>query len=82
MKKTVTVYGKENCQPCRLTKHWFRTHDFEVVEVDVALDKDAMKHLQEKGFQSLPVVFVDGHEPISGFVPSKFEALINKGQDE
>jgi len=81
MTRSITVYGRENCQPCRATRrrldvlgvaYQFRnveTYNYGRLEDD----------LRASGYRSLPVVEVthdDGNlETWSGFRPDKLDQL-------
>ncbi|HFI0463234.1 TPA: glutaredoxin-like protein NrdH [Streptococcus suis] len=75
MSKQITVYSKPNCQQCNFTKKWLKDNNLEFKEVDVFENEEAKQYLQDKGFQSLPVVEVEGLEPWFGFNPDKLAQL-------
>jgi glutaredoxin-like protein NrdH len=71
---TVTVYTKNNCQPCRATKRNLDAAGVEYVERNIDVDPDALDRLIAAGFREAPVVIVDrgpDREPLSwsGFRP-------------
>ena len=53
-----TVYTKPNCPLCRQTKSFLDARKVDYKTIDVTEDADALKHIQDLGYQSLPVVEV------------------------
>lgn len=85
----VTVYTKNGCPACNMTKMVLEGEGVEFaavnieetpeieVEVDgVLVKKNAQEYLKDElGFFQMPVVVAEGHEPFSGFQPEKLKAL-------
>lgn len=71
---TVTVYGKPDCQPCRLTLRWLLNGGVAYTYRDVTEDEAARDEVALLGYRSLPVV-VAGDIHWSGFRSSKLERL-------
>lgn len=68
----IEIYTKNNCQPCKMTKNWFRNNGINFKETNVDEDLDALAYLIENNLRTLPVVF-DGSELVSmGFTPNKW----------
>jgi glutaredoxin-like protein NrdH len=71
----IEIYTKNNCQPCKMTKNWFRNNGIVFHETNVDEDLDALAYLIENNLRTAPVVF-DGSELVSmGFTPNKWEVL-------
>lgn len=72
----VTVYTKEDCQPCRLTKKKFNDLGIPFVETSAV---DAVDHIRGLGYVSAPVIEVDCGEGAtvhwSGFRPDLISEL-------
>lgn len=68
----IEIFTKNNCQPCRMTKAWFRDKGINFKETNVDDDLDALAYLIENNLRTLPVVF-DSSELVSmGFAPNKW----------
>lgn len=68
----IEIYTKNNCQPCKMTKNWFRNNGINFKETNVDEDLDALAYLIENNLRTLPVVF-DSSELVSmGFAPNKW----------
>ncbi len=76
----VTIYTTPTCQYCKKTKTFFKEHDIEYTEHDVAEDRDKAKEMIEKtGQRGVPVVVIqnDGEEEvIVGFNEEKLSDLL------
>ena len=71
----VTVFSKNNCFPCRITKEQLEKLGvpFKVERVDE--NPEAMDQIKELGYLQVPVVVTpDGHW--SGLQPDKIKALV------
>lgn len=55
----VTVYSKNNCQQCKMTKRKLQAMGFDYHEYNVDNDPKALEYLLEKGWTSLPVVVTE-----------------------
>lgn len=73
--KAVTVYSKPNCMQCNFTKKFLDDNAVEYTVIDVYENEEALQRVKEMGFQSLPVVEIEGEEPFFGFRPDRLEAL-------
>lgn len=67
--RKITVYTKNNCVQCMMTKKLLAQYQIEFAEVNVEEVPEALASLKEAGFQSVPVTIVDNQEPIVGFRP-------------
>lgn len=75
MMKAITVYSKPNCMQCNFTKQFLDDNHIIYKEIDVYEDEMALNRVKELGFQSLPVVEIEGEEPFFGFRPDKLQLL-------
>ncbi|GAA6237301.1 redoxin NrdH [Apilactobacillus micheneri] len=71
----VTVYSKNNCMQCKMTKRFLGEHNIEFVEKNINEQPEYVDYLKEKGFMSLPVVEAEGMNAISGFRPDQLSQL-------
>lgn len=74
--KKITVYSKPNCMQCSFTKKFLDEKDIEYTALDVYENEHALTTVKELGFQSLPVVVIDGEKPFFGFRPDLLEVLV------
>lgn len=72
----ITVYSKSNCMQCEFTKKHLRDNNIPFKEVNVYEDEKALNHVKELGFQSMPVVEIQGQEPFFGFRPERLDKLV------
>lgn len=73
--KIITVYSKPNCMQCNFTKRYLREHNIEFKDINVYENEDVELHVKSMGFQTLPVIEIEGQEPFFGFRPDKLEEL-------
>ncbi|MGO3212534.1 MAG: glutaredoxin-like protein NrdH [Ruoffia tabacinasalis] len=71
----ITVYSKPNCMQCNFTKKYLDDKGVEYSTLDVFVDEEALNYIKSLGFQSLPVVEIDGEEPFNGFRPDLLAKL-------
>lgn len=63
----VTVYSKDGCPQCETVKNFLKNNEVEFTEVNVSHDEDGLKHVQDLGFQAVPVTEIEGKQPFTGF---------------
>lgn len=66
---TVTVYSKAGCVPCLRTKNALKNWGVEFKEKRIDLDAAALSRVQELGFQSVPVIEVEGVAAFNNLSP-------------
>ncbi|UFT99856.1 hypothetical protein KO561_02530 [Radiobacillus kanasensis] len=80
----VTVYTKNNCPKCMMTKNVLGSEGipFQIINIDEDLNPNErekkIQHFKGLGFMSMPIVIKDGMSPddyISGFNPEKLQLL-------
>ena len=74
----ITVYTKNNCMPCKMTKRKLQELCVNYKEINVDENLEALEFLMECGFRSLPVVF-NNDEPvvIGGYAPNILETIVS-----
>lgn len=74
----ITVYTKNNCMPCKITKRKLQELGVNYKEINVDEDWEGFSYLMECGLTSLPVVFKDD-EPIvtGGYAPNILETIVS-----
>ncbi|VAW32508.1 hypothetical protein MNBD_CPR01-118 [hydrothermal vent metagenome] len=77
MDKTVTIYTTPTCHFCHLAKEFFKAHDINFTEHDVASDIEKRKEMVERsGQMGVPVIFI-GDDMIIGFDQQRIASLLN-----
>ncbi|GAA0371412.1 redoxin NrdH [Alkalibacterium iburiense] len=71
----VTVYSKPNCMQCQFTKRFLTDQGIDFDIKDVEENEEALEEVIALGFQSLPVVAIEGQEAFSGFKPDRLKIL-------
>lgn len=69
-----TVYIKNNCVQCDMTKRYMDKNGIEYTTVDITQDPEALEMILSMGFQSAPVVISDKGS-WAGFQPDKINLL-------
>lgn len=74
----ITVYTKNNCMPCKMTKRKLQELGVNYNEINVDENLEALEYLMECGFRSLPVVF-KGNELVvaGGYAPNILETIVS-----
>ncbi len=59
--KNVTIYSTPTCHFCQMAKEFFKTHNIQYTEHNVATDLEKRKEMIEKTHQmGVPVIDIDG----------------------
>ena len=61
---------------CNFTKKFLEDNAITFEVKDVMENEGALAEVRELGFQSLPVVVIEGEEPFFGFRPDRLEQLV------
>ncbi|HGA2539684.1 TPA: redoxin NrdH [Streptococcus agalactiae] len=71
----ITVFSKNNCMQCKMTKKFLDQHgaDFEEINIDEKPEK--IEYVKNLGFSAAPVIEA-GNIVFSGFQPSKLKELV------
>ncbi|HFH9120007.1 TPA: glutaredoxin-like protein NrdH [Streptococcus agalactiae] len=71
----ITVFSKNNCMQCKMTKKFLDQHgaDFEEINIDEKPEK--IEYVKNLGFSTAPVIEA-GNVVFSGFQPSKLKELV------
>lgn len=73
----VEIYTTPTCHYCHLAREYFKEHNIEYTEHDVALDTEARTQMVEKsGQMGVPVIFINDAMVI-GFDRGKIEELLS-----
>ncbi len=72
----VTIYSTPACTFCNMAKDFFKAHDVEYTEYNVAEDEKKREEMVERsGQMGVPVIFI-GEEMIIGFNEGKVKELL------
>lgn len=72
---SITVFTKNNCIQCKMTKRFLEEHNIDFVEKNTSENPEFVTYLKELGFQAVPVVEVAGAEAFTGFQPDRLTKL-------
>ncbi len=76
MKQEITVYTKNHCPACRMTKKWLSSRDIQFKELNIDSEPELIAELKLYGFISLPVVAVGSLDNAwAGFMPDRLKEL-------
>lgn len=77
----ITVYTKNNCIQCVMTKNELTRYGLTYKEINVEEQPSAMEELIERNLRSMPVVLVDDNwdSAFGGFQPDRLEELVSDG---
>lgn len=76
MSPMIIVYSKPGCGQCMFTKKFLERNGIDYVEKDVQADEVARQEVLDLGYQSLPVVVVNGTESFNGYQADKLQAIV------
>jgi len=77
--KNVSIYSTPTCHFCNLAKDFFKENNISYTEYNVATDLEKRKEMVEKtGQMGVPVIIIEGHEPIVGFREDAVKEALEK----
>jgi len=62
----LTVYSKNNCPFCVMTKHYLETKNINFREINIEQDIEAREFIQQQGLRTVPQIFMDGKIFVEG----------------
>lgn len=71
----ITVYSKNNCMQCKMTKKFLEQHGANFQEINIYEHPEKVEYVKSLGFTSAPVIEAD-NLVFSGFQPAKLKELI------
>lgn len=75
MANKITLFSKNNCMQCKMTKKLLDKEGADYQEINIDEQTDMIDYVKSLGFTSVPVVKV-GEISFSGFQPSKLKEII------
>ena len=71
----ITVFSKNNCMQCKMTKKFLEQHGADFVEINIDEHPEKIDYVKSLGFTTAPVIQA-GEVAFSGFQPSKLKEII------
>ncbi|UDL14639.1 NrdH-like glutaredoxin [Arthrobacter phage KeAlii] len=71
----LTLYSRDNCQPCKATVRKLNKHGLAFSEKNTSHDSEARDFLISAGFTEAPVVITSDGREWTGFRPDIIEAI-------
>lgn len=71
----VTVFSKNNCIQCKMTKKFLTEHHIKFVEHNIDEQPEYIQGLKAEGFMATPVVKLPDGNSFSGFRPDRLAQL-------
>lgn len=71
----ITVYTKNNCMPCRMTKKFLTENGADFEEINIEEQPEKIDYIKGLGFSAAPVIEA-GDVVFSGFQPGKLKEII------
>ncbi|HEL9633879.1 TPA: glutaredoxin-like protein NrdH [Streptococcus suis] len=71
----VTIYSKNNCVQCKMSKKFLDEHNVAYKEINLDEQPEFIDHVKNLGFSAAPVIETE-NEVFSGFQPTKLKALV------
>lgn len=72
----ITLYSKNNCMQCKLTKRFLAEHQVSFNEINIDEQPEAVENLKAAGFRSVPVLKTTD-AAIVGFRPEELRQLVS-----
>lgn len=63
MTRTITIYSRPDCQPCKRIKAWWERKGIEYQEVNVEESPADLAALKSLGYAQVPVTVVSNGDP-------------------
>ncbi|HFU4054695.1 TPA: glutaredoxin-like protein NrdH [Streptococcus suis] len=71
----VTIYSKNDCVQCKMSKKFLDQHNVAYTEINLDEQPEYIEHVKSLGFSSAPVIETE-NDVFSGFQPTKLKALV------
>ncbi|MBF0775306.1 NrdH-redoxin [Streptococcus azizii] len=72
----ITVYSKNDCVQCKMTKRFLDQHQISFREINLDEQPEFIDHVKSLGFSAAPVIETET-ESFSGFQPGKLKHLVS-----
>lgn len=72
----ITLFSKENCPQCKMTKRFLTDNKISYQEHNITLEPQYIDYLKDNGHMAVPIVEADGlASAIVGFRPDQLKQL-------
>ena len=71
----VTVFSKNNCIQCKMTKRFLEQHKISFIEHNIDEQPEYISQRKSEGFMATPVVKLPNGQAFSGFRPDQLNQL-------
>lgn len=71
----ITIYSKNNCMQCKMTKKFLEQNGASFEEINIDEHPEQVEYVKSLGFTAAPVI-KSGDIAFSGFQPAKLKELI------
>ncbi|MBF7093933.1 redoxin NrdH [Streptococcus sp. HF-1907] len=71
----ITVFSKNNCMQCKMTKKFLEQNGAEFEEINIDEHPEKVDYVKSLGFTSAPVIEA-GDLVFSGFQPAKLKEIV------
>lgn len=75
---SITIFSKNNCSQCAHTKRFFSFKGLHYTEKNISESSEHLNEALATGYRSMPIVLIEGQEPISGYDLAKLEAIFGE----
>lgn len=74
----ITIYTKNNCMQCKMSKKWMTDHDVPFTEINIEEPPEYVSHIKDDlGFRAAPVVEQVNGKAFYGFNINELRLLQN-----
>ncbi|HEL1593084.1 glutaredoxin-like protein NrdH [Streptococcus suis] len=71
----VTIYSKNDCVQCKMSKKFLDQHNVAYTEINLDEQPEYIEHVKSLGCSAAPVIETE-KEVFSGFQPAKLKSLV------
>ncbi|MFU2204094.1 glutaredoxin-like protein NrdH [Streptococcus hyovaginalis] len=71
----ITIFSKNNCMQCKMTKKFLEKEGAEFVEINIDEQPEQVEYVKSLGFATAPVIQA-GDMVFSGFQPAKLKEIV------
>lgn len=75
----ITIYTKNNCMQCKMSKKWLTEHNVPFTEINIEEHPEFVSHIKDDlGFSAAPVVEKENGDAFYGFNINELRLLQNQ----
>ena len=72
----ITIYSKNNCVQCTMTKRFLNEHGADFNEINLSDHPELIDELKQAGFAATPIIKTDTGVSFTGFRPDNLRQLL------